>query len=92
MKPRHLEKLSDFFTRVLHSDPIISKKVPGPNPWEPSFCNVAKNLPVDLNILYSFDGYQKKRLDSLVPEIESLGQFGPQVVADQRVAHRHTLT
>ena len=34
MKPRILEKLGDVFTRVLHGDLIITKKVPGPNPWE----------------------------------------------------------
>ena len=75
MKPRHLGKLSDFFTRVLHSNPIITKnKFPaksheGTSFWPPRLATYPNNPPVDVNILYSLDGYQKKRLEFLITEI-----------------------
>ena len=40
------------------------------------FCQInQKNLPVDPNVLYSFDGYQKKGIDPNISGKKSLAQL-----------------
>ena len=63
-------------TRVYYLVNITTKKSStlidrGPPFWPPLFYCLAKNPPIDLNGLHSFDGYQKNHLDFWVTSSSS---------------------